>query len=103
MEDAPTLQKHISALNDILGEGEANATLLASMLEKLESDVRDVSDLLHTTSLVRKCSKTMKELIQSYGELWSSRSLYAAFTSHFRGQGLEGSLMSTTDTVSLVC
>jgi hypothetical protein len=85
-------QKHLSALKDILGDAEANQALLKSLIAQLESDIKDISDLLHTASLVRSCSKTMRELIQSYGEMWSSRSLHAALTSFFRGKDVEGAI-----------
>eukprot|EP01122_Echinamoeba_exundans_P003386 TRINITY_DN13496_c0_g1_i1.p1 TRINITY_DN13496_c0_g1~~TRINITY_DN13496_c0_g1_i1.p1 ORF type:complete len:869 (-),score=176.61 TRINITY_DN13496_c0_g1_i1:49-2655(-) len=70
------VEAHIIAVGELgLKSEQAAAVLIAS----LKSDAKDVRDILHAIALTQSCSKAARDMIVSYGELWSSRLLFETF------------------------
>jgi len=61
-------QRHVGTARQLLA-GESCDEFIA----QLETDCRDIGGILQTVRLVRSASKTMRDLIAGYGEIWSTR------------------------------
>ncbi len=65
------LKKQQYALIESFGAGEATDKVVAAM----ESDLRDVTELLRGSWLIRQATTEMEEFVGGYGERWSARAL----------------------------
>lgn len=61
--------KHKTCVNDIL----CNAPDIAErILNNIQTDLKDISDLLRAVSLMRNAHEQILELVSGYGEVWSA-------------------------------
>ena len=49
--------------------------ILAAFALNVEGDCKDITDILHATSLLRSAPKRIRDVVSGYGELWSARLL----------------------------
>ena len=62
-------------------------------LADLQADIADISDILHSTSLVGHAGALIRDRISGYGELWSARQLAAFLNS----QGVRARFLDARD------
>lgn len=63
-------QKHLDVINALFTGKEAD-----TLREALASDISDLHELLHATSLINDYSPKLRDRVVSYGEIWSARTL----------------------------
>ncbi|MGH8188243.1 MAG: bifunctional aspartate kinase/homoserine dehydrogenase I, partial [Steroidobacteraceae bacterium] len=68
------LRRRHEVIADTLLQGSARSDFLAA----LAHDCRDIAGILQTVALIRSASKTVRDLISGFGEIWSTR-LFAAY------------------------
>lgn len=62
-------EKHQICIGDLLG---ARPEVAQVILEKIDSDLRDIQDLLRAVALMRTPHEQILELVSGYGEIWSA-------------------------------
>jgi aspartokinase/homoserine dehydrogenase 1 len=65
-------RKHDTAIGQLLPQDVANG-----LRDRIERDLADVADVLHATTLLRRHSRDVLELVSGYGEIWSAQVLAA--------------------------
>ena len=63
------LSKHKLCVSDILSNDEKRAN---DILKGIESDLKDITDLLRAVHLMRTAHEQILELVSGYGEIWSA-------------------------------
>ena len=66
-------QRHVQLARSLVS-GEACAVYT----DQMERDCRDIAGILQTVRLIRSSTRTMRDVISGYGEIWSTR-LFAPF------------------------
>lgn len=66
------------------------------LLTKLESDISDIKDILHSTSLIGHAGQLVLDRISGYGELWSARQLAA----YLRKKGVPSHFVDARDFIT---
>jgi bifunctional aspartokinase / homoserine dehydrogenase 1 len=74
------LEAHLAAVTEL---GLKSDQAAAGLVDSLKSDAKDIRDILHAIALTQSCSKAARDMIVSYGELWSSRLLFQTFKELF--------------------
>lgn len=67
---------HIDIINDILSD---NAD---DLIRSIQSDIGEITDILHTVQLTHSYSKQIQDIVLGYGEIWSAKIL-TAYLSNF--------------------
>eukprot|EP00934_Nitzschia_sp_Nitz4_P008504 Nitzschia sp. Nitz4//scaffold23_size168460//105775//108656//NITZ4_002230-RA/size168460-processed-gene-0.267-mRNA-1//-1//CDS//3329543668//8494//frame0 len=70
------LQKHSTCLTELFGDSERDR-----LISIVESDLRDIHDILKTVSLMKWQATRISELVSGFGELWSAQILCALLQS----------------------
>jgi len=68
--------KHRECVTDMLRDA---PSIQQSILSKIESDLKDISDLLRAVHLMRMAHEQILELVSGYGEIWSATIMAEAF------------------------
>ncbi len=68
----------------------------AELLAALESDISDIGDILHSTSLIGHAGQLVLDRISGYGELWSARQLAA----YLKAQGVNAEFVDARDFIT---
>lgn len=68
--------KHRECVRDMLRDV---PSIQQSILSKIESDLKDISDLLRAVQLMRMAHEQILELVSGYGEIWSATIMAEAF------------------------
>lgn len=61
--------KHKICISDILAD---EPKVAAELLEMIENDLKDISDLLRAVALMKTPHEQILELVSGYGEVWSA-------------------------------
>ncbi|MFB6351212.1 MAG: aspartate kinase, partial [Bradymonadaceae bacterium] len=69
-------QRHLEVLDEILAQPGS-----ASVASRIKDDFRDIEDVLRSIWLLGTASKTARELISGYGELWAAQILAGCLAS----------------------
>lgn len=64
------MKKHSTCLKDLFDDATASR-----LIEVIQSDLRDINDILKTVSLMKWQASRISELISGFGELWSAQIL----------------------------
>ena len=72
-------QRHITIAQTLL-----NGADRAEYIQFLDNDCRDITSILHTVSLMRSASQSVRDLVAGFGEIWSTR-LFVRYL-HSRGK-----------------
>ena len=66
-------QRHVQLARSLV-----SAEACAVYTDRIERDCRDIAGILQTVRLIRSSTRTMRDVISGYGEIWSTR-LFAPF------------------------
>lgn len=66
------------------------------LLAQLDSDIADISDILHSTSLIGHAGQLVLDRISGYGELWSARQLAA----YLKQKGINAHFIDARDFIT---
>ena len=67
---AAIADKHIAVINNLIDHHDARV-----LIERLQKDIADIKDLLHTAALLKEYSPYLKFKVIGYGEQWSAEIL----------------------------
>jgi bifunctional aspartokinase / homoserine dehydrogenase 1 len=62
--------------------GDAAESAVANLLNRLDADIADLRDVLHSAALLRSVSRDALDLVTGYGEVWSAQILALELARH---------------------
>ncbi|HVY22450.1 MAG TPA: bifunctional aspartate kinase/homoserine dehydrogenase I [Steroidobacteraceae bacterium] len=86
-------QRHITIAQTLLNDADR-----ADYIQFLDNDCRDIASILHTVSLMRSASQSVRDLVAGFGEIWSTR----LFVRYLRSRGKRPGVVEWIDARDIV-